>query len=113
MNDQKYNGWTNYPTWSRVLWLESEEPATYKEITEAAVTYQDYMEFLGFVEETLEEDLNYFDGFLKGAASDIYWWAVQQIDYDDIASTYWAEYADERKEYLISIGELDEEEEEI
>lgn len=111
MNDQKCNGWKNYPTWARFLWLENEERATYKDITEAAVTYSDYIEFLGFVEETLSEDLIGYD--LLGASADIFEWAIQQIDYDEIAQMYWYEYADERKAYLTDIGELDEDEEKV
>lgn len=109
MNDQKCNGWKNYPTWARVVWLENEEPATYKAINEAAVTYSDYIEFLGFVEDTLSEDLIGYD--LLGASADIFEWAIQQIDYNEIAQTYWADNASERYDYLYSIGEIDDEEE--
>lgn len=109
MNNQRVNGWKNYPTWARVVWLENEEPTTYKAINEAAVTYSDYIEFLGFVEETLSEDLIGYD--LLGASADIFEWAIQQIDFEEIAQTIWADNASERYDYLNDIGEIDDEEE--
>ncbi len=36
MNDEKYNGWTNYETWNVNLWLTSNDESTYRFFVEQA-----------------------------------------------------------------------------
>jgi len=83
-----YNGWKNYETWCVALWL-SNEPGTY-------YTIQDYVEFYKN-EKHLEAKLARFiqsyveDAMPEIAPSmylDLLGYALEQVDYFEIADSY-------------------------
>lgn len=73
MNENTYNGWTNYCTWAAALWLDNEE-TTYKY-------------FRGLAAEIKEEEADENAPELSASMySDLLGFAMQEINYYEIAS---------------------------
>jgi len=90
--DEKYEGWTNKPTWLVNLWIENDEPL-YREKqrrTRAAAraglkTGRTTYDFATEIQEWVEADLiPHLDGF----ASDLMSWALAHVNWEEIASSW-------------------------
>jgi hypothetical protein len=104
MTNERYNGWTNYPTWCINLWLSNDEglynivcEAAQREITNAPDhanvpeiwTEKEAATFM--LADYLEDDLCQIGGELglvpelEGFPNDIMGWALGQVDWQEIA----------------------------
>lgn len=97
--DHGYNGWNNYPTWNVALWLDNSE-GTYhgirevvREALEARASVVDAIR--GYVESLVIAEG--FGALLDGSSFvvDIYGWAMDHVDYHELADTYVAEVAED------------------
>ena len=90
----EYNGWTNYPTWNLALWINNEEILwrywTARAHTILAETSFDIMESKYELASAIR---NWADNNQPeqigdiGAYSDIMNWALQEINYEEIAES--------------------------
>ena len=94
----KYNGWSNYPTWNWKLWMDN-SPNDWddrcQEIYDEAEA-SDYLSKLDVATKELEDLLKaeceeYYEEFVEpsignaGAFTDIFGWALEMIDFYEIA----------------------------
>jgi hypothetical protein len=116
MSDERYNGWTNYATWNVALWLGNDQGLynAYREMVAEVcedVTEPDYEwqtihdsrkyavaeRLESFVDDLAEETCF---GVVEGASfvTDLFGWALGQVDWFEIADNYvseWEETAEE------------------
>ena len=104
-NDETYNGWTNYPTWVTTLWMDNDE-GTYNALRSLVIMAREYeepdslMNHVFTEEETILYTLvrlvkNFVEelAFLDEATvrSDLLGWAVEQINFREIAENLLAD----------------------
>lgn len=79
---EKYNGYTNYPTWAVKLWIDNDY-VTYHFWREKIknLRYDIYQ-----IEEALKEwTMQQFYSYTAGLASDLTTWSVEQVNFHEIA----------------------------
>ena len=93
MNNQEYNGWTNYETWLVNLWMDNCEGAQqyWSEIAQESIDQhndncepENWFYFEGVLKEFLEEIR---DG-REGLAGDLLGAAISEVDTRDIAKSW-------------------------
>lgn len=83
-----YQGWANYPTWAMALWIDNDQGL--QEMTfEQAVSSEDVYVFADTLKE-FWEDRAEERGLLQayGPFADIFGWALEQVDWDELARYY-------------------------
>lgn len=91
MNDNKYNGWTNYETWNVALWLDNDEGSCgyWAEQADAAVERadKDKDEAVERVGRQLQQEVNdsapdlgasCFADLLSAAMSEVNWYEIAE-----------------------------------
>jgi len=92
-----YNGWANYPTWCVNLWLTNDE-YLYHELQALVRLVEEkrlYASLKLWVEDMIEELHPSLAGTMEG---DLMGWAVDQVDWDELAEAYTEDFADEEDE---------------
>jgi hypothetical protein len=99
--DQKYNGWSNYPSWNVKLWLDNDE-FHYRSLAEVIPTIGDEDTDYGFghVRERVHIIREYVQGYVDdnfetpevGMLADLYGWALAQVNWHEIAESYATDY---------------------
>ena len=117
----KYNGWSNYPTWNWKLWMDN-SPNDWddrcQEIYDEAEA-SDYLSKLDVATKELEDLLKaeceeYYEEFVEpsignaGAFTDIFGWALEMIDFYEIAESMMSEIDQEKED-----DEIEDDEEEL
>ncbi len=95
MATERYQGWTNYPTWAVSLWIDNDQ-GLQEAVNEAAVEIYGRVNgedarveleiwLQGFIEEVLDGE-----GRPKTTdmASDLFQWAFEQINWREIAESH-------------------------
>lgn len=77
-----YNGYKNYPTWNLNLWMDNDY-GTYKHYHDELRNLDPY-ELAECIREDVDRDVEE-KVIASGYISDILTWALQQIDYLEIA----------------------------
>lgn len=93
MGDQGYNGWANYPTWCIHLWITNEEGDYnyWREQADHGLTICDgnTKEAAGWLADTLKDEWRGDageDGLdLKGFWADLMGYALDQVDWREVA----------------------------
>lgn len=108
MNDQSYNGWSNYPTWAVNLWLSNDEPL-YREALEIAADVKrgqiDGQADPNFGRGVLAESYKHWvtDELAPdlGAtfAADLLGYALSEVNWIEIADA-WIEQVEEEEAWL-------------
>lgn len=85
MNTNGYQGYTNYPTWNIALWIDNDEGLS-DEVNSEANRAIDTYKFKQWLKDYCREVM--LDNELQGAAADIFGWACEQIDWNELAELY-------------------------
>ena len=93
----KYNGYSNYVSWNVALWIDNDEysQSYWQGVAEEAESIHDLAERLK--DEIANGELTP----LQDDASmytDLLGWALQSVDWYELAEGYWAEYHREEAE---------------
>ncbi len=101
MEEQGYNGWSNYPTWDVALWIGNEE-GLYDEaqaLTRAAASYHGDRTQQGILADNLKAWVEELDEVMgaptTGYVADLYGWAFSQVDWYEIAEHYLQEVSED------------------
>lgn len=103
MENQKYNGWTNYETWAVALWLDNEE-ASYRywrmvaqeEIRFCKLQEEHREEAAIMLADRLTEEIHEsLMGGVADLASDLMAAALSEVDWLEIAEHVVAEFREE------------------
>ena len=87
MSDKKCNGWANYETWNVKLWLDNEQ-GTYGEALDIARSARD----VGYLSRELRVWVEEMTPNLGASMfSDLLNAALSEVDWDEIAESYWEE----------------------
>lgn len=89
MNDQKYNGYTNYETWVTSLWIDNDQKLNeeLKEICAVADLAEDSKIYLAdSLKEWIEEI--YTSTEMEGLLKDLLNSAMENINWIEIANSY-------------------------
>jgi hypothetical protein len=87
---KQYEGWSNYPTWAVKLWLDNDEIVQKIVLRHAAVsktTTTPVALLSGSIEDLCTNTL----GLVApptGIASDVFGWAIEQVNWREIARAY-------------------------
>ena len=84
-----YQGFSNYPTWAFKLWIDNEE-GSYNYWNDKAQSLADKHGKDGavsYLAEELKNDITEFMPELEGMYSDIFTWAMGQVDWREIAES--------------------------
>lgn len=96
MNENQYNGWTNYPTWAINLWAENDSAnfAMIEELVAEANAQQDREPrfYLADRARAIYEDEAYDALGTASEMTDILIWALQVVNWDELAA-HWIAYA--------------------
>jgi len=92
MNEEKYNGWTNYETWAAYIWMTSEE-GTYKAWTQEARAAKeeagDKLAARGILAERMQEAIEENAPDLPASLySDLLGRAIGRIDFLEVAAAF-------------------------
>lgn len=85
MIEETYCGYTNYPTWNVMLWLENDPDLNYEAGTHI-LSAEKKTELADRIKDMMEEkkpDLG------TNTFSDILSWAIEQVNWDEIAKYLW------------------------
>ena len=87
MENDEYNGWTNYPTWNVALWIDNEE------------SFQEDAKMI--MKEDHEHNCEYWDAMrswvedvvvgiekIEGCACDLGGWALGQVNWKEVCDAY-------------------------
>lgn len=108
MNDTKYNGWKNYPTWNVKLWLEN-SPETqafvirlYKNAQKSVIPTLEEKEYFSRQEWTRFEFRDALENALYTQAhqelseasmfTDLLRWSLGEVDWNQISKAYQEEF---------------------
>lgn len=105
-DNKKVNGWSNYPTWNWALhndgnyWSEiaqeiydDAEPEKYFTREDVAI-----IELTDKLDQECKESYEENFGNLTGSFSDIFEWAIEQIDFREIAENFMANVVKDTEE---------------
>jgi hypothetical protein len=87
---KEYNGWSNYPTWAVKLWLDNEE-VWYNAMLTVVSQAKTAENPVAFLSERLEHFCERVVGLqapASGMTSDVFGWAIEQINWREIAKAY-------------------------
>ena len=100
----KYSGWSNYPTWSWKLWMDNSPNDWDERCQELYDNAEDekYLTRLEVATKELETQLKseceeYYEEFIEpsvgtaGSFTDIFSWAIEMIDFYEIAENMMSE----------------------
>jgi hypothetical protein len=96
MRDEKYNGWTNKPTWLVNLWMDNDQ-GTQERIRELAKECLDDAEgdeadaaadLALRLESMHDEGLTEIPGLSTGVFSDLMTWALAHVNWREIAESW-------------------------
>jgi hypothetical protein len=96
---EKYNGWSNYPTWCVKLWIDNDQ-GLYDEVNQMAQDCYDNAEansyltkeelarcdFADELEDYIQELRVNFDGTVNGMSADLLGFAIGLVDWYEIAA---------------------------
>jgi len=100
MNTQKYNGWSNYETWLCNLWFNDFDFTDMMDMFEQC---EDKCDVLDIIENYIKEYVAEFVEYSLPPASqhgfiyDMFYAAISEIDWRDIAEHYVDDVVDELK----------------
>jgi len=80
---EKYNGWTNYPTWNVALWMDN-HPGSHQLYIEMAEDCDTVAEFAQRLENQIKEG----HMVATGMYADIMGWALSLVNWIEIAEHY-------------------------
>lgn len=84
--DQRYNGWTNYPTWNVALWLSNEEGLYHQSIEIGAMEFEYEIlradAFKSWVRDELMPDLG------GSMAADLLGYALDEVNWTEVADSF-------------------------
>lgn len=85
---QEYSGWTNYPTWNMALWMDNDQ-GLQEMVLEQAAASKDKYELADWLKNFWEEQADE-QGLTtnSGPFVDIFGWALEQVNWDEIAEKY-------------------------
>jgi hypothetical protein len=91
MNDNNYNGWTNYETWVTALWIDNDQSSYYHRCSLAELVKKEHHEqsdrvgclatsLKDWIEEMnpLADQANLFCDLLNAALSDVDWYEIAE-----------------------------------
>jgi hypothetical protein len=85
---KEYNGWSNYETWVAALYMDSDHWAEVaRELVENDED-EDLDECQRQLADQMENEFEEFQPELKGVYADLLSAAIQEINWDEIASNY-------------------------
>jgi len=85
----QYNGYSNYPTWNVGLWIDNEKysQSYWREAAEEANSISQLADRL---KDEMEEQSPTVDS--ADMYTDLLGWALQSVDWYELAEGYWKEY---------------------
>jgi len=96
MNQDEYNGWTNYETWVAALWMQNDSGSCdyYAEITNE---YDSVYDLSKALQDEFEENNPLPE---SGVYADLMTAAISEINFYEIAEHFWEDYkeVDEEEE---------------
>lgn len=83
----RVNGWANYPTWALSLWLTSDDgvQAEVEQLLRDAPEDERAEALSDYVVAQFEELGNPHDMISVGFAGDVFWWALDFVDFEAVA----------------------------
>ena len=100
MQENQYNGWTNYETWNYKLWLDNDEKSYFKiqSLAKSVIETEQEKDQVFKMSELLKvECMNNEPNLKPSFYSDVLSASLKEVNFHEIAEAYIEDYKEELK----------------